>query len=152
MTLRAERSSGFTLVEMAVVLAVMGVLLGVVLTQARPRLAAAQPHAAAVELAASLREARAWAIRTGREVSFNLDLDAGHYQFADQPAHAMPSGIGLGFLGVARGVDEGSNTGRLFFAPDGSASGGTITLTARGQREVIRVNWLNGLVTLAHAP
>ena len=151
MTSRTNARSGFTLIEMAVVLAVMGLLLGLALTQARPRLSARQPHSAALEVAAALREARARAIGGGHNVAFRLDLDARRYQFDDLPPHALPSGLSLALQGAARLQNEEENSGSLVFAADGSASGGRITLATEGRRSTVVVNWLNGLVTVTDA-
>lgn len=152
MTSRAEHRAGFTLIEMAVVLALMGLLLSLALTRGGPGMTSRQPHAAALEIAAALREARAQAIGSGRDVAFRLDLSANRYQFENRGSHPLPDGIALTLTGVARGMDEEHNAGSMFFAPDGSASGGRISVAAQGRRETVSVNWLNGLVTVSDAP
>lgn len=107
----AGESAGFTLIEMLVVLAILGLISGLTfpaveraVTQQRFRLAAG-----AVE--AALRSGRASAIARGERTAFAApELDAG-------ARLALPA--------------EG-----LVFFPDGSASGGAVTLTA--ERSTVR--------------
>ena len=122
------------------------------LTQARPRRAAIQPSSAAHEIAAALRDARSQAIAAGHPVAFRLHLDARRFQIGEGQLHALPEELALSMTGAARGIDENRNQGSMFFAPDGSASGGRIVVGAGGRRIVLTINWLNGLVTVQDAP
>ncbi len=133
---RARRAgqAGFTLLELAVALAVMGALLALVLDRAPQRSVALDLRAGTQRVAAALRLARGRAIAADRVVAFALDgngfrLDAGAIQ-------ALPPGVG------ARLVPAG--VGAIRFAPDGSASGGRVLLAAGGRAASVQVDWLTG--------
>ncbi len=95
MTSRAERQrspAGFTLIEMIVVLVILGLMLGLVMARGPMTSRTLTARAAAGDLAAGLREARARAIGSNRPVSLTLDLRARVYRIDDRPPRPLPPG------------------------------------------------------------
>ena len=120
----AHRDRGFTLIELLVVLTLLALASAVVL----PRfMSTAGPSARsqAAGVASVLRDARQKAIATAQPVVVPID----------------PSLI------TARGLDGGSLREILFF-PDGSSSGGRLTVELRQRQAVVDVDDLTGAVRL----
>ncbi len=136
--------TGFTLLELLVVLTLASLLLAV----AMPRFAALLPGAElksySRQTAALLRLARSQAIATGDEVRVEFDPDARHSRMTGrQKASPWPEQIAVSFDGII----DNDDTGPVFY-PDGSASGGTLHIAGNGRHYRIDVNWLTGRVSL----
>lgn len=133
------KQRGFTLLEMLVVIAVMGLLAGLVLTRGPARSAGLEARLAANTLAGTLRAARAQAIATDRAVAVRVDGPAGTVAVGT----AAPRAVGAVLIPPPR---------PLVFAPDGSSSGGAVGVAAGPLRKVVAVDWLTGRVTVADGP
>lgn len=144
-----SRDGGFTLIELIVVLAVLGLMAGLVVSRGPLRSPGLEARAAVGELAGGLRLARAEAIARDRPVPFALDVDAHAYRVGDAPPRALPPAVALRLLTTAG--QAGGGVGRIVFAPDGSATGGWIELAGAGRRWRIGVDWITGGVTVADA-
>lgn len=127
---------GFTLIEVMVVLAVMGLLLGLVLTRGPQRSPTLELRAAASRVAQALRLARTQAIATDRPVRFIVD-PARHAFGAEGKIHILPGTIALS-----------GPKGGIVFEPDGSASSGVIGVALGRLRAVVTVDWLTGQVSV----
>jgi general secretion pathway protein H len=145
MTLQRERQSGFTLIEMIVVVAVLGFVLALVASRGPGTSAALTSKAAANELASALRETRSRAIVSNRSVSLTFDLRDRAYRVGDRPVHRLPPGLALSLLTTLGEVRSDTNAG-IRFEPDGSSSGGRVELADGRHKLEVGVDWLSGRV------
>ena len=139
----AKRAPGFTLLEMLVVIVLIGVAAVAVSVSVTSGLASARMRAASSELAGALRATRAQAIVHAQEQVFDVDTRSNSYNDARRHDVALPKGLQVSITS-AREDRPNDHTGRIRFFPDGSSTGGRITLKA-GQREWhVNVSWLTG--------
>jgi general secretion pathway protein H len=144
----AGKRSGFSLIELLVVLAVIGLVLVLLVGYRVPWSARLSLDGTAAELAAQLRLARAQAIAENRPVALALDLAAHRYRVDGEPSHGLPPKLLVGLLAV-NGETRRATAGDIRFNPDGSSTGGRITLTDGARRVAVGVDWLTGRVTVA---
>lgn len=139
---------GFTLIEMlaVIVLIAIGVTLTAVALRGRSR---GELAAAAQQVAAGLRNTRTRAMATGEPQWFSVDLRTHTFAAPGRTPRNLPVGTTLDVTSAATAATPGS-VARIGYFPDGSSSGGDITL-ARHRRTVrIDVDWLTGAVTVAN--
>ena len=140
--------AGFTLLELLIVLALIGLIGVALLSGGRPTSPSTAARAAAGELASALRLARAEAIAEDRPVGLLLNVASRRYRVGAHPIRALPGTLQLTLL-TAKGDVRSGTEGRIRFNPDGSSTGGRIDVTG-GQRKLsVRVDWLTGRVSLA---
>lgn len=141
MTMRG--AGGFTLVELLVVLVVMALLAALASPEFHRALPGLELRANASDIAAALRGARSAAIRDNRETTVAIDVDANRYRL--KKWHALRGDVRLSLYTAERErLDRG--TGRIRFFPDGTSTGGRVSL-AEGERSYhVVVDWLTGRV------
>lgn len=141
--------TGFTLLEMLIVLAIAGTVLATLVPSFGPAIARAQLSSATRDIASALRYCRGQAMLKGQDALFELNINKHFYQVSGRPkVYALPADIELGlYTTSSETIDEGK--GRIRFFPDGSATGGRVTLIAHKQTRVIDVNWLTGEVKIS---
>lgn len=133
--------AGFTLLEMIVAIAVIGLALAVVASFMPRRHAALDVAVASDSIAQTLRAARSRALAQQRPVVVTVARNGQGYA-VDGISQPLPAGIGL----------RSSGSGIVRFAPDGSASPAAILISADGRSLLLRVDWLTGLVHAADTP
>lgn len=138
---------GFTLIEMLVVIAIMGLVMVLVTTSHVSISPSVHARSAAEAISAALRHARSEAVRRDRAMQFTVDLAHRSYRSGDAPAEMLPADVSLALLSSA---DEtaGPSAGRIHFNPDGSSSGGRIAISGNGRTWWIGVDWLSGRVSI----
>ena len=143
---KSEMSRGFTLVELMVVIAVIALVTGLATPLLYRVLPGLQIEAAAKDLSATLRRARSAAIGGNRAALVEFDVAAASYQrLPDGDVEDLPEGVGIALI-AARSEQLDEDRGRIRFYPDGSSTGGRITLFNDARELKMRVDWFNGRV------
>ncbi len=131
--------SGFTLLEMLIVIAILGLVAGLVLARGPMRSTGLNERTATTLLAGSLRAARSEAIATDQPIAVRIDGANGLVQIGNRP----PERLGAQLITPARPI---------VFAPDGSSTGAQIVVAAGPLRRLVAVDWLTGRVSITDAP
>jgi general secretion pathway protein H len=107
----------------------------------------ARANSGARELVVALKTTRHEARTSGADALFTLDVDARVYRIAGGRERTLdaPEGATLALL-TAESERLTETVGAIRFFPDGSSTGGTITLTHRGREQRVEVDWLTGHV------
>jgi len=143
----ARQARGFTLVEIVVVIALIGLIFAVISVSIGAGLDGAKVRAASRDLAAALRYTRTQAIVKRESQALILDVDARSYTAPGKQAVQLPKQMSMKMLTAAsEQVDEG--VGRIRFFADGSSTGGHIDLLREKAVWGIDIAWLTGEVTL----
>lgn len=140
-------TTGFTLIELLAVLFILALTAAVVV----PSLGGGQLvelKSAARSLASGLRHTRNRALNDNR--SATLDLDVVKHEFrlpGEQRVHKLPERIDI-VLFTARSEQQTAQRGAIRFFPDGSSTGGRITLSTDSLRYMVNVDWLTGRISV----
>ena len=140
------RSAGFTLIEILIVMAIMGLVLAIFVGRGPAAHPVLDLRTAAANVAEQLRVARSRAIASDQPCAFVLDLAAHSFRVAGGPAQKLPTELALKVTTVAGAVARRS--AEIGFAPDGSSTGGRIELAAGDRKATVDVNWLTGRVSI----
>lgn len=142
------RERGFTLLEVLVVLVIAAAGYALVIRFAAGGVSGAELKSAARVVAAGLRDARATAIATQETAAMTLDLEDRRFEVTgrDRSRH-LPSRLDLKlFTAQAEIVDD--RRGSIRFYPDGSSTGGRVTLGSGERKLLVDVDWLTGRVSI----
>jgi len=138
---------GFTLLELILVLVVAAIAAAVAAPNLQPAITNAQLRAATQDVASALRHTRGQALSLGREASFVLNVNRHSYRVAGRKKpYSLPDSVKLELFTADFLMAEGQ--GSIIFYPDGSASGGRVTLKGAGKTRLVDVNWLTGAVVI----
>jgi general secretion pathway protein H len=144
--MRSQR--GFTLLEVMLVL-VMGVIIyAVILSAPMGKASAADLKAAARSLAAGLRTAQSTAMASHHDALLTLDMQTHEYiSTGEQQVRTIPSNVDLK-LYTAQTEVTSEHRGSIRFYPDGSSTGGRITVSSGERKYLVDVDWLTGRVAI----
>jgi general secretion pathway protein H len=145
-----SREAGFTLIEIIVVLAVVGFALLLIVGYKPPWSSGLGVRGAAAEVASSLRLARSEAILRNRPVAFEIDLASRRFRAGSGAVRQLPPQLSIALLTV-QGERRDVSTGDIRFNPDGSSTGGRISIAAGKRAVTVGVDWLTGRVSVADA-
>jgi general secretion pathway protein H len=146
MSRHAQR--GFTLLEMLLVLVIAASGYALVVRFTSGGVSGAELKSAARAVAAGLRDARGTAIATQHTAALTLDLEGRSFEVSGgRRARALPERLELKlYTAQSEIVDE--RRGAIRFYPDGSSTGGRVTVASGERRLLVDVDWLTGRVSI----
>jgi len=137
--IRRSGRNGFTLIETIVVLVILGLALTIVAGFLPRRNVTLELSSATARVAGALRLARARAMAESRPVLFAAVPD-GHGFRVDSTVVTLGSTVTVIMPEPL-----------ILFAPDGSASGGSLRVMVDGRQRLLQIDWLTGRVAVAGA-
>jgi general secretion pathway protein H len=143
-----HRQAGFTLIELIVVVAILGLALALIVGYKPPWSSGLGTRAAAGQLASALRLARSEAIARDSPVSVTIDVGAHRYRVGQEPDRRLPPALTMELLTVA-GERRTAVESAIRFNADGSSTGGRVTIGDAVRKFVVGVDWLTGRVSVA---
>lgn len=139
--------AGFTLLEILVVLVLLAVMAGFAASRVVGSLDGPALQATTGELAAVLRRARSEAIVRNQPRTVRVDVDTPSFGIPGERTYAVPERIRLSLF-TAVTEQRAQNIGEIRFFPDGSSTGGEVTLAGEKARNYVQVDWLTGRVAV----
>lgn len=143
------RVSGFTLLEIMVVLGVMALAMVLVAPNLAGLLQRLELASATQEVAGALRFTRSRAVGSGRPADFWLDVKNRKYRAADESRVRQLADSVRVHLTTADVQTAGGSAGYIRFFPDGSSTGGQVRIESETGARRVEVNWLTGLVRVS---
>lgn len=140
-------ASGFTLVELLVVLVIAALVLGLVGTSISRNVSGAEMRSSVRKMAASIRYTRTRAILDKQEQVFFVDTENRAYTAPRREPVQLPEGMEVQLM-TARSELTSETVGGIRFYPDGGSTGGHVELAANGRTYRINVAWLTGEATV----
>jgi general secretion pathway protein H len=138
---------GFTLVELLVVFAIVGLIVAVVPLAFGKMRDSAQYTTTLRTTMGDLRQARQKAVATGVAVEFFVDLAQRRYGISGLTSHDLPEPLTLKVT-FAEALAQPARPAKIVFLPEGGASGGSVeVIRPSGVGTRLRVDWLSGMVT-----
>lgn len=142
------RSSGFTLLELLLVLLILGLAYGLALPMLDNGSLGLELKSSARQVAAGLRTARSQAVSRRIEAVMTIDIEKKTFQITDDPkTYPLSNRLELSLFTAQTELEHGAS-GSIRFFPDGSSTGGRVSLTAGKEVMSVDVNWLTGRVSI----
>ena len=130
------------------VLALAGIIYSLMLAIPMRGASVADLKATSRMLASGLRQAQSTAMVTKRDAVLSLDVEAREFVMpGDSAPRKLPDGIELK-LYTAQSEVTSAARGAIRFYPDGSSTGGRITVAAGERKYLVDVDWLTGRVSI----
>ena len=140
-------NAGFTLLELMIVLGIMVLGFGAVAVNMSAGNDSMALKAAARDLASGLRYTRSQAMISHTQATLDFDLTQNNYTLTGQTkVHAIATDIDVTVSTAKEDLSDG--VAKLRFFPDGSSTGGRITLEKNKLAQEININWLTGQVSI----
>jgi general secretion pathway protein H len=142
------KQQGFTLIEIVLVMLLAVAIYAVLLAIPSRGGSIGDLKASARVLASGLRQAQSTAMVTKRDAVLTLDVEAREFAMpGDTTARKLPDGIDLK-LYTAQSEVTSDRKGAIRFYPDGSSTGGRITVSTGERKYLVNVDWLTGRVSI----
>lgn len=151
---RVDSAAGFTLLEMLLVIVLIAAITTLTVGLFGVGRSGRQLREGVHTVATELRYTRARALTTGTPQRFEMDIDHRTWTAAGDHHGTLPASLKVTFNSVREEQTSARNAAIRFF-PDGSATGGRISLRTQGTGWRVDVRWLTGEVTqtrLSDAP
>lgn len=150
MLVTQNTKNGFTLVELLVVMLVFGLLISLAPAAFKRVLPGLEMKSSARELASVFRDARNRAIRDNHATAVVIDVQEKIYQ-AEGQSIPLPQGFEIKLF-TAESEKLSESSGRIRFFPDGTSTGGRVTLETDDTAYYIVADWLSGRVEIVDLP
>jgi len=139
---------GFTLIELLAVLFIGALVYALLLGVPMRGTSMADLKSSARSLASGLRQAQSTAMATRRDATLTLDLEAREFAVTGaEGTRTLPKDLELK-LYTAQTEATSESKGAIRFYPDGSSTGGRITVAAGERKYEVDVDWLTGRVSI----
>jgi general secretion pathway protein H len=140
---------GFTLIELLAVLFIGALVYALLLGVPLRGTSTADLKSSARSLASGLRQAQSTAMATRRDATLTLDLESREFAVTGaEGTRTLPKDLELK-LYTAQTEATSERKGAIRFYPDGSSTGGRITVAAGERKYEVDVDWLTGRVSIA---
>lgn len=142
------RHAGFTLVEMLVVMVIMVLAYAMTAPMISAGVSGAELKAAARQVAAGLRKARSEAVAHKNDVALTVDVERRQFALGgDKRVYRLPDKVDVSLFTAQTELMDGK-TGAIRFYPDGSSTGGRVTLSRGERKYLVDVDWMTGRVKI----
>ena len=141
-------NNGFTLLELLVVLVIMILGFSIIGISLSSGDGSAAIKVAARDMVSALRYTRGQALMLHQQATMTIDLSENTYTVSDRSKnYLIPKAITLTVV-TAQSELNGDGLANIRFFPDGSSTGGRITLEQAKVAKEININWLTGQIKL----
>jgi len=146
----AAQTRGFTLLEIMMVVVLIGVITAMTVGLLGVGRSGRQLREAVRTVSTELKYTRTRALVTGQSQVFAMDLD--HRAWTASDHHGTLSATLRITVDAVREEQSGSRELAIRFFPDGSSTGGRVSLRVQGVGTRVDVRWLTGEVSQEHLP
>ncbi len=147
LTYNPKKYTGFTLIEVLVVMVMIAVLAGLVATGMSDSLRKAKIRAVSKNLVSAMRYTRGQAVVKHEQKTITFNVEEKTYQAPRKKVVHIPDEIDINvYTADSEVADE--TTGSIRFFSDGSSTGGWVKLTHKNKIWKINVNWLTGEIAM----
>jgi len=141
--------SGFTLLELLTVIVIMALVYVLVPTMFFSGTSGADLRKGSRDIASGLRQARSEAVNLRRDTSLVLDLEKRSFSLSGhEKTYQLPESVELKLF-TAQSEIVSEKQGAIRFFPDGSSTGGRVTVASGDRKFLVDVDWLTGKVSIA---
>lgn len=147
MTRTRPQQHGFSLVELLAVLVLISLLFGLVGGSIYRSMDSVKVRRTGTEVLNALRYVRGQAIVTHEVQFLEVDIENRTFRAADRDVQELPDGVEITLRTASMDLLD-DKVGRLRFYPDGSSTGGRVTLMAGDRVWRVNVAWLTGEIGL----
>ena len=139
---------GFTIIELITSLAIVLLAMAIISPLMQNGSNSINVKTISYDIASTLRLARSLAISRQSDIRFVLDAKNRKYWISMNPKrHTLPNDLEI-FLTTSHKEIINEEIGMVNFYPDGSSSGGIITINNDNSKRRIEINWITGRITL----